>query len=303
MTQQLAIEQLDTNGIPDHLKHLDWYVQHFNYSTGRQVQPIQLVQQNLRNLDLDHTALARSSFTCCDLSNSTLYNANLFHASLIECKLERAQIDHADLKNSDCRSTSFRWASILMADFTTAKLPSTDLHHVWAHMANFKHANMIGADLRQGDFTAANFQGAQLQGAKFYGATLHDANFQGANLSGATGLLDPYEWICTHFEWSSQLDGFIVYKRIGNTEHKAPRHWSIQPGATIREVVNQDPGSHCACGINFGTPTYVQRHYTAARLWRCLLDREGLATLTVPYNTDGKARTGALTLIEEIHRI
>ena len=72
-----------------------------------------------------------------------------------------------------------------------------------------------------------------------------------------------------HFE-ADDL-GYIVYKRIGAAlTHKAPPdHWTIVPGAILREVVNPCRVSDCACGINFGTREWCADHYPDAALWRC----------------------------------
>jgi hypothetical protein len=161
--------------------------------------------------------------------------------------------------------------------------------------ANLSDADLIGADLSD-----ANLSDANLSDADLIGADLRRANLSGANLSGAKGLLSAAAWIAESFEKTA--DGYVVLKRIGGgaTDYTPRPEWVIEAGAILQEVPNQDRGTNCGCGVNFGTKAYVEAHNTNAWLWKCLLRWEDLPDVCVPYNTDGKARCGRLQLIERI---
>ena len=153
-------------------------------------------------------------------------------------------------------------------------------------------ANLSGANLRGADLSDANLSDADLRGA----------GLRDANLSGVTGLLDQFEWLNKNFEYDPDTLGFIVFKRVGKdkTQYEIPDHWKIEQGAVLTEVVNPARTSDCACGVNFATREWCNTSYTDADLWRCRLELPGIATLVVPYNTDGKARTGHLRLLEVV---
>jgi len=152
--------------------------------------------------------------------------------------------------------------------------------------ANLIDAHLSGADLSDADLSDADLSDANLS----------DAHLIGANLSGAIGLLNPLEFIKANFTQTDK--GFIVFKSF-NMQYIAPSSWVIQEGSVITEVVNYDRCSECACGINFATKEWIQKNVNKEYVfWKCLLTWEGLATLCVPYNTDGKARCGQLILIE-----
>jgi hypothetical protein len=68
----------------------------------------------------------------------------------------------------------------------------------------------------------------------------------------------------------------------------------------LTEIVNPDRCTDCGCGVNFGTRDWVAKNYPDADLWRCRIDWIDLAGVVVPFNTDGKARCGRLTLLEKI---
>ena len=166
--------------------------------------------------------------------------------------------------------------------------------------ADLSGANLSGANLSDANLSDANLRYANLSGANLSGANLSGADLSGANLSGAKGLLSAATWIAENFE--KTVDGYVVLKRIGGVATDfAPRpEWVIEAGAILQEVPNQDRGTDCGCGVNFGTKAYVEANNTSAWLWKCLLRWEDLPDVCVPYNTDGKARCGHLQLIERI---
>lgn len=192
-----------------------------------------------------------------------------------ETKGERASFSREDLMGID----------LSKANLTAVGFAETDL----------SYANLDGADMREAYLRHANLRGASLWNANLEGADINDANF-----SGAFGLLSPARWIEKNFR--TDKDGVIVYKSIHNTIYRPPARWIIAPGKYIHEVVNPCPTSTCACGINFGTKKWCLENFPTADLWKCRIHWLDLASVVVPYNTDGKARCGKLQLIKKIKR-
>jgi hypothetical protein len=126
-------------------------------------------------------------------------------------------------------------------------------------------------------------------------ADLSRADLSRADLSQCTGLLSAAEWM-NKFEKDN--NGVIVYKRIGKTQYPTPDTWEIKTGAVIEEVCNPCRTTECGCGVNFGMREWCEKHYTSATLWKCRISWIDLASVIVPYNTDGKARCERLKLLE-----
>ena len=127
-------------------------------------------------------------------------------------------------------------------------------------------------------------------------ANLSGADLGGADLSGAQNLLLAASWLADSFEADSH--GIIVYKVFGL--HRAPREdWIIKAGVVIREVCHPDPCLDCACGINFGTDRWIKVNAAGKQVWKARIAWIDLADTVVPYNTDGKARCGRMTLLED----
>ena len=135
-----------------------------------------------------------------------------------------------------------------------------------------------------------------LRNADLSNAKLRDADLSYANLSQSKGLLKAREWIAENFK--KTRNGFVVYKKIGNTTYNNPVSWKIEAGEFIEEVVNPIPTIDCGCGVNFGTRKWCDENYNEADLWECLILFEDAPDIVVPYNTDGKARCGRLQLIK-----
>ena len=151
------------------------------------------------------------------------------------------------------------------------------------------------------DGQRADLYGANLRGANLYGADLREANLRGADLSETKGLLNPTTWLREKFKTTPE--GLIVYKALGDTYQPAPSHWTTAPGEYLEEVVNPDRGTDCGCGVNFATPEWIQANYSGriqngtVQVWECLIEWLDLASVVVPFNTDGKARCGRLKLL------
>ena len=166
--------------------------------------------------------------------------------------------------------------------------------------ANLTGANLRGAIIVEAYLPRADLTGANLTEADITGANLIEANLVGADLSNTKGLINPSTYMKENFE--KTRDGYVVYKRIGDTYFPVPKYWIIKQGNFIEEVVNLCPTDNCGCGVNFGTREWCNSNYPNADLWKCLLHWEDLATLVVPYNTNGKCRCGRLQLLEIIEK-
>ena len=129
-------------------------------------------------------------------------------------------------------------------------------------------------------------------------ADLSSANLSSADLSQSKGLLKAREWISKNFKKTK--NGFVVYKKIGNTSYVIPKSWNIEAKAFLEDVVNPLPFDDCGCGVNFGTRKWCENNYSDADLWECLILFEDAPDIVVPYNTDGKARCGRLQLIKKL---
>jgi len=182
------------------------------------------------------------------------------------------------------------------AKLSGANLSGADLTEATLIGANLSRADLSEANLSWADLSRADLRRADLNGANPSRANLGGTNLNGANLSGAQGLLNARDWLAEHFERTDE--GIVVYKAIGVTEYQIPDYWQIEPGAYLVETVNPLPTVACGCGVNFGTREWVAQNYANATLWRCLIEWMDLATVVVPYNTDGKARCGRLRLLE-----
>ncbi len=201
----------------------------------------------------------------------------------------------------DCKKGA--WANLSGADLSWANLLRANLS--WANLlranlswANLSGADLSGANLSGADLSWANLSGADLSGANLSGADLSGANLSWANLSGAKELLDACHYLEQHFV--STDEGIVAYKRIGQTEHTMPAHWTVEPGAVLTEVCNPLPTLDCACGVNVGTREWCDENYTSATLWRVLIRWPWLAGVVVPYNTDGKIRCSRVELVQVV---
>ncbi|MDY6893863.1 MAG: pentapeptide repeat-containing protein [Thermotogota bacterium] len=225
-----------------------------------------------------------------NLAGANLKGANLTGADLTGANLTMANLRGAFLRKACLAGADLKGANLTGADLTGADLTGADLTG-----ADLTGANLTGANPRW-----ANLTGADLTGANLTGANLRKADLIGANLSNTKGLTNSSEYMRENFE--KTRDGYVVYKRIGDTYFSVPNYWKIESGNFIEEVVNPCPADDCGCGVNFGTREWCNSNYPNADLWKCLLHWEDLATLVVPYNTDGKCRCGRLQLLEIIKK-
>lgn len=170
-----------------------------------------------------------------------------------------------------------------------------DAHALW--LGNYEagaRADLSWADLTRANLSGANLTWADLTWANLSWANLSRANLSGADLSGAKGLFDPTEWIAANFKRAR--DGIIAYKTFGQ-QYASPKHWTIEPGSEISEVVNPLPTLDCACGVNVATLEWCRTDHQDADVWELLVKWEWMIGAVVPYNTDGKFRVPRAKLI------
>jgi len=185
------------------------------------------------------------------------------------------------------------WADLSWANLSWANLSEANLSR-----ANLSEANLSRADLSRANLSGANLSRANLSEANLSRANLSWADLSRANLSGAKNLLTAREYMAN---FAKDKNGYLVYKRIGDTNYNPPAHWKIEPKSFLEEVVNPLPTLNCACGVNFGTLEWCNKNYTEADLWLCRIHWVDLPDVCVPYNTDGKARCGRLELIKIVN--
>jgi len=214
--------------------------------------------------------------------------ANLAGADLCWADLYGANLSRADLRGANLYGANLRWANLGRANLGRADLRGANLYGANLRWANLSWANLSGADLSRADLRGANLSETILNGA----------NLIGTNLSGAQGPVNTRDWLAEHFERADE--GIVVYKAIGITDYPVPDYWQIEPGAYLVETVNPLPTVACGCGVNFGTREWVAQNYPNATIWRCLIEWMDLATVVVPYNTNGRARCGRLKLLKAL---
>jgi len=200
-----------------------------------------------------------------------------------ELWLQNLQNDDSG-ERADLRMANLGWANLHLVNLNEADLR-------WAILSG---ADLSGADLSGADLRWASLSWASLREASLSKADLREANLRGANLSGATGLLTAREFMA---QFDRDEHGWIVFKAFG-VHHDAPNYWTIEPGAFIEEDVNQEPCLECGCGVNFATLAWFKQEEVTKPIWRCRIRYEDGPDITVPYNTDGKARCGRLELLE-----
>jgi len=220
--------------------------------------------------------------------------------SLYEKNLVRANFKNAILTFFDFRKANLQEADFTNADLYKAHFEGADLENACFFKANLKEANFNHANLTQVDFGRADLTGVSLINAKTI-----DTNF-----SQTKGILSASEWLAENFETFS--GGYIVYKAFGSTYYPQPRSW--KRSKFIVETPNSNRSTHCGCGINFGTISWMLREFEReistkhVKVRRMYLHWKDLPDVVVPYNVCGKARCrrlekGEWLSMEEIHKL
>lgn len=248
---------------------------------------------DLIGADLRYADLKGENLYDVLLSRANLYGADLSGADLSYAYLDNANLAHANLNGANLYHTNLHQAHLKLADLTSSNVTASNLSE-----ANLIRANLTKASISYSDLESANLAGANLKDAHIHKSEL--GGVKGLNTSAILGLLNPSDWMKETFESTSE--GYIVYKFFGRSYYPSPSRWLIEENSIIEEVPNLSPYEECGSGINFATLEWVRKElgYKEGMIWRCLLKWEDLASLCVPYSTDGKARCGKLTLIEPI---
>ena len=234
-----------------------------------------------------------------DGERANLSDADLRFANLSDADLSSADLRFANLSKADLSSADLRFANLSDADLSSANLRKANLSDADLSDADLSDADLSSANLRFANLSDADLSSANLSKANLSDADLSKADLSSADLSNVKGLLNPIEWMSNNFKTDHK--GHIVYKAFGETSYTAPDSWKIEAGSFIEEVVNQLPTVNCACGVNFATLEWINNTYkTGVVIWKCRINWKDACSITVPYNTDGKARCGRLELLEVV---
>jgi hypothetical protein len=206
---------------------------------------------------------------------------------------ECADLRDTNLAGADLHRANLHGANLRGADLELANLNRTNLRGT-----NLTDANLTCADLRGAQLVSADLEGAKLIGANLSRANLHRADFNAANLSGAEGLISPGKYLQREFE--TDASGMLCYKVFG-LQFGTPDRWEIEEGGVIEENVNPLRTLDCACGVNVATRQWMRDwKNTLDEVWRCRIAWPDLASVVVPYNTDGKIRAERVKLLKKI---
>lgn len=201
---------------------------------------------------------------------------------------ELANLRDTDLPYADLAKTNLAYANLARADLHCADLYDTDLSGADLYRANLREASLRNADLHH----------AILKGANLSRANLKDACLVGTDLSGAEGLTDPTEYLQHNFE--TDEGGVLCYKTFGR-HFDAPDYWKIEEGSMIEENANPLRTVYSACGVNVVTRQWMRDCNTTSHdIWRCRIEWPDLASVVVPYKTNGKIRAGRVKLLEKV---
>jgi hypothetical protein len=241
-------------------------------------------------MDLQDTLDAHQDWLddCDEGKRACLREADLHRFDLYKADLSCAELAHANLRGADLRGANLQKTNLRDANLRRANLRYADLHG----------ANLREADLGEARLTNANLGSANLMGANLNEARLEDASLLNANLSGANGLISPAEYLELKFE--KDEGGVLCYKAFG-TSFEAPEYWRIKEGSVIKENANPIRTLNCACGVNVATREWIHECWPAPReVWRCRIAWPDLASVVVPYGTDGKIRAERVRLLEKV---
>jgi len=233
-----------------------------------------------------------------DLVEIDLRNAELNEAELNGAKLNGAELNGAELNEAELNGAKLNGAELNGAELNEAKLNRAKLNGAKLNWAELNGAELNGAELNEAELNGAKLNWAKLNWAELNGAELNRAELNEANLSGVKGLLNPSEYLTANFKFTTK--GMIAYKVFGGYK-PPPSTWKLIEGEYITEIVNPNPTNDCACGINVATPQWLKNNLkTQHEVWRVLVEVPDLASVIVPYHTNGKIRCGRVKLLERI---
>lgn len=209
-----------------------------------ELQGVNLHMSHLEGADLyraklQYADLSRAHLQGAGLERANLKNANLYRAELQNADLKRTQLCSADFEKAKLQGANLERSNVQGASFKMAQLHGVYLERINGQGASFLNANMPGVNLFRAKLQGSNFKDAQLQGAdleksQMQGAYLENTKFQGASLleaqiQGATSVNEIFnknfsEWIYSHSEIATNLDGVsnhVLSKfEFGSLKHK-----------------------------------------------------------------------------------
>lgn len=214
-------------------------------------------------------------------------------------------LSNLDLSNLDLYSCHFYRSNLTSVNFTNTYLRNVYIIECILHNTNFTNSDLICSYMRDLDFTntildktnlySSDIVSSNVSGVDFTNTDITRTNFSSSDLSQSKGLLSNKDLMDKLFERDET--GWIVYKRIGLTEYKPNPIWKIEENSVLEEVRLEDRRLNCGYGVNFGTLEWVNNRYPYADIWKCHIAFSDIDSVTVPYGTDGKARTSRLKLI------
>jgi len=227
-----------------------------------------------------------------DLSHKTFDDIELFDKSL----------SLANAHNSTFVDAEFHTVRAIKADFQDSIFRGATLKDVEFRNCNFSYADFSQATLHDVAFIYCNLSRAKFYNAKFEpvstpsGVWFRDCQTLKVDWSQVEGFFDPLQFLESYFE--QDLAGYLVYKAFGQY-YQAPSSWKIEPGSVLRENVSYSRTADCACGINVATRDWIKNNIrNTDEVWLCRIRYPWLVDVVVPFQSDGKIRTGRLELLE-----
>ena len=252
------------------VKHHEWVMEdRYKRVHEGQGEPLDLSCRYFDDIILEQKSLSRGRFF------SSHFRDSVFHE--VEAKL-------ANFEGADFEGAHFERARFVDCDFSNADFRG----------AHFSETNFLDCDLSK-----ATFRNARVMGRPSHedGARIKDCKTLGVDWSGVEGFHDPVEFMKSNFETDDL--GFIVFKAFSQY-YPAPSYWTIEPGSILRENVTYSRSRECAPGINVASLAWVKQNMDSWKdIWIGRIRYEWLVDVVVPFDSDGKIRTGWLELLQK----
>lgn len=220
-----------------------------------------------------------SEFVASEVSGILVSHMTLTRVYFVGVSFLETDLEHMTFRACSFKSCRFTHGSLSNVDFLDSTFPRTEWVDCSMHNVHF-----TGSDLSYASFSNTHFG---------------SVDFTLANISGTQGIPTQREFL-SRFEKTDA--GIIVYKSIAEpgqkTSYPPPPHWNVREGEYLFENCERGRHIECACGINFSTEDWCRLTYPYVNLWRCLIEWEDLADLTVPFEYGEKARCSRLKLLE-----
>lgn len=227
-----------------------------------------------------------------ELEGVTITNKNLTDAVFKYVKFNRVEFNNCTIDHS----------AFLMCEFVLCRFADCHIHSTTFCGSLFVTSDFVGCSLNHSKFNGATFRRCL---AQFAGCSLVMCDF-----SECEGLLDPAQWLLNNLEHGPE--GVYAYKAFGLYQQINPS-WKIKPNHIITEAVNFDRTSDCGSGVNVATREWLRKvvqsridgcygnttvYGTKPGYWKVLIPWNAIASVCVPYGTDGKFRAGKVQLVE-----